>query len=99
LAVVELRRDVEEEAARRELAGVERARVQDRLPGGSGLAFAVAGDVVLRLELAARETVLVVARAAGVGDHVTGPVVERDEGRVVEVLAPQVGDPAEVRLG
>src|SRR4029453_15099841 len=84
LAVVELRRDVEEEAARRQLAGVEGRRIQDRLPRRSGLSLAVAGDVVLRFELAGGERLLVVAGAAGVGDDVTGAVVPRTGGRIAD---------------
>ncbi len=42
--------------------------------------------------------VAVVAGAAGVGEDVAGLVVERDQGAVVEVLAAQAADPAEVAL-
>ena len=77
--------------------GVERRRVQDRLERRAGLPRAVAGRVVLGLELAAGQVVAGVAGAADVGQHVAGPVVERDERAVVEVLAAQRADPARSR--
>src|SRR5439155_6010131 len=94
----ELGGDVEEQAAWGQLLRVERRRVEDRLPGRSRLAGAVTCGVVFRLELAAREIVAVVARAAGVGEHVSGSIVDRDERAVVKVLAAQSGDPAPAAL-
>src|SRR6185369_1852271 len=91
-----LGRDVEQEAAGGQAVGVEGARVNDRLERRAGLARAVAGGVVLRLELRALQLVLVVAGAAGVGEDVAGPVVERDERAVVEVLAPEGVDPGSI---
>jgi hypothetical protein len=70
-ARAERRRDVEEEAARGQPLGIEGARVEDRRTR-TGLARAVAGGVVFRLELRARELVLVVAGAPGVA--MTSPV-------------------------
>ena len=83
----------------RQRAGFEGGRVEDRLERRAGLAGAVAGDVVLGLELRAGQVVAVVAGAAGVGQHVAGPVVEGDERPVVQVLAAQGPDPAPGRAG
>ena len=93
LAPVELGRDVEQQAARCQPFGIERRCVQDRLERGTGLACAVTGRVVLRLELAAGQVVARVPGATDVGQHVAGPVVHRDECAVVEVLAAQRTDP------
>src|SRR4051794_33921545 len=97
LARVELGRHVEQQAARGQPSGIERARVEDRLERGSGLARAVARSVVLGRELLARECVLVIARAARVREHIARLVIERDEGAVVEILPPERSDPAVVR--
>ena len=96
-AAPELVGDVEEEAARRQALRVERAGVDDRLPGRARLADAVAGGVVLGLELAARHGVAVVAGAPDVRPDVAGPVVDRDERPVVEVLAAEGVDPGPIR--
>ena len=93
----ELVGDVEEEAARGQPLRVEGARVDDRLPRRARLPDAVAGGVVLRLELAARDRVAVVAGAPDVGADVAGPVVDRDQRPVVEVLAAEGVDPGPVR--
>ena len=87
--------------SRRRLPGrqplvVEGARVHDRLEGGTGLAQPVARRVVLRGELAAGQIVPRVSRAADVGEDVAGPIVERDECAVVEILATEGVDPAPV---
>ena len=93
---VELGRDVEQQAARRQLVAVERAGVQDRLPRRARLPGAIAGDVELGLELGAGEVVAVVAGAAGVGEDVAGRVVHRDQRAVVQVLPAQGTDPRQV---
>ena len=98
LAAIELGRDVEQEAARRQGVVVEGRGVDDRLPGRSRLARAGARGVVLRVELPARHRIAVVRGAAGVGEHVAGLVVDRDERRVVEILAAQGVDPGAIAL-
>jgi hypothetical protein len=72
LAAIELGRDVEQEAARREPLGVERSGVQDGLPCRAGVSGAITGDVVLGFELAAGEVVAAIACAAGIRQDVAG---------------------------
>ena len=91
---VELGRDVEQQTARREVPLLERCRVDDRLARRTRLPVPVASDVVLGFEALRGEVVAVVPGAADVGEHVAGPVVERHERGVVEVLAAQRPDPA-----
>ena len=94
-AAAEVGRDVEQEAARRQRPLVERRGVDDRLERRARLPER-RRRVVLRLELPALEVLAVVAAAADVGEDVAGPVVQRDERAVVEVLVPEVVDPAPV---
>src|SRR5204863_7016984 len=71
----------------------------DWLVGAARLAGTRARGVELRRELRTGHTVAVVPRASDVREHVTAPVVEIDEGPVVEVLPAQRADPAHVGLG
>src|SRR4029078_7820481 len=93
LAPVELGRDVEQEAARCEPLGIERAGVEDRLPSRARLAGAIARDVVLGFELRACDVVARVAGAAHVREDVPGSVVERYERSGVQILSAQVAEP------
>jgi len=95
-ALAELGRDIEEHAAGSESLRIESACVEDGLPGRARLARPISGRVVFGLELRAGEVLAVIACAADVGQDVAGAVVERDERRVMEVLATERVDPRSV---
>jgi hypothetical protein len=92
-ASVELGRHVEQQAARCQLPGIEGGGVQDRLESRARLPGAIARRIVFRRELPAGHAVAVVAGAAGIGENVTGPVIERDHRPVVQILAAKGADP------
>ena len=95
VAAAEIRRDVHEHRRRGDRAVLEADDVVDRLERGTGLAPPVGEHVELGLEqfrLGRR----VVGRGADVGQDLAGPVVDRDERAVVDVLAAKVLDPVRV---
>ena len=104
VASAEVSRHVHEQAGCRHRLVLDADDVVDRLERGARLAPAVAEDVELRVEevLAGsgriRDDLLVEARAARVGEDLTGPVVDRHQGSVVHVGGAQAVDVARGRI-